>query len=77
MMWPGMANMPDYMGWMMFGSYVLWPVLAVLAVFVIVRLIRPMDGSARGNAKAILDERLARGEIDVEEYRARLSVLGT
>jgi len=25
----------------------------------------------RGNAKAILDERLARGDIDQEEYRSR------
>ena len=34
---------------------------------------RPRTGS--GTARAILDERLARGEIDTDEYRRRRSVL--
>jgi len=72
MMGPGSAYMPDYMGWMMFGTYLLWAVITALAVFVVVRLVRPADSGA----KAILDARLARGEIDAEEYRARLTLLG-
>jgi putative membrane protein len=69
----GFAYMPDFMGWMMLGSYVFWAVLLALAVFVVVRLGRPAD--QRGDAKAILDERLARGEIDPVEYRSRLDLL--
>jgi putative membrane protein len=66
--------MADYMGWMMFGSYVFWIVLVALGLFVVVRLTRAAE-SRGGGAKAILDERLARGEIDAEEYRSRLAVL--
>ena len=73
MMGPGFAYMPDFMGWMMLGSYVFWAVLLALGVFVVVRLARP--GDRRSDAKAILDERLARGDIDREEYRARLDLL--
>jgi len=73
MMGPGFAYMPDFMGWMMLGSYVFWAVLLALAVFVVVRLGRPAD--QRGDAKAILDERLARGDIDPAEYRSRLDLL--
>lgn len=73
MMGPGFAYMPDFMGWMMLGSYVLWALLLALGVFVVVRLGRPAD--QRGNAKAILDERLARGDIDQDEYRSRLDLL--
>ncbi|HKY50243.1 MAG TPA: SHOCT domain-containing protein [Candidatus Limnocylindria bacterium] len=72
-MGPGFAYMPDFMGWMMLGSYVFWAVLLALGVFVVVRLARP--GDRRSDAKAILDERLARGDIDREEYRARLDLL--
>ncbi len=72
MMGPGFGYMSDYMSWMMFGSYVFWAALAVLGVFVLLRFARPDHGS---NARAILDERLARGEIDAEEYRSRLGVL--
>jgi putative membrane protein len=73
MMGPGFATIPDFMGWMMLGSYVFWAVLLALGVFAVVRLGRPAD--RRGNAKAILDERLARGDIDQEEYRSRLDLL--
>ena len=73
MMGPGFAYLPDFMGWMMLGSYVFWGILLALAVFVVVRLARPAD--RRSEAKAILDERLARGEIDPEEYTSRLGLL--
>lgn len=73
MMGPGFAYMPDFMGWMMFGSYVFWGILLALGFFIVVRLARPVH--RRSDAKAILDERLARGDIDPQEYRARLDLL--
>jgi putative membrane protein len=73
MMGPGFAYMPDFMGWMMFGSYVFWGVLLALGIFVVMRLARPAD--RRSDAKAILDERFARGDIGPEEYRSRLDLL--
>ena len=73
MMNPGFSHMPDFMGWMMFGSYVLWGVLLAVGIFVVVRLARPAD--RRSDAKAILDERFARGDIGPEEYRSRLDLL--
>jgi putative membrane protein len=79
MMGPGFGAMPGYMSgyqpWMMFGSLVFWALLAGLAVYLVVRLTRP--SVKRTDARAILDERLARGEIDPEEYRSRLAVLGS
>jgi putative membrane protein len=71
MMYPG--YMPDYMGWWMLGSYLFWALVIGLAVFLVVRLVRP--ATPQSNARAILDERLARGEIDAEEYRTRLAIL--
>ena len=73
MMGPGSAYMPDFMGWMMVGSYVFWAVLLALGAFVVVRLARPV--ARRSDAKAILEERLARGDIGPEEYRSRLDLL--
>ncbi len=58
---------------MMFGSFVFWALLLAVGVYAVVQLGRPAD--QRGNAKAILDERLARGDIDQEEYRSRLDLL--
>ena len=71
MMYPG--AMPDYMGWLMFGSYLFWGILIVLAVFLVVRLTRPSE--FRSNAHAILEERLARGDINEDEFRMRLGLL--
>jgi putative membrane protein len=74
MMGPGFPYMDgSYMGWMMLSSLVFWVGVASLVVFAIVRLGRPAEG--RGGPQAILDERLARGEIDAEEYRARRTLL--
>lgn len=52
-----------------------------LAVFAVVAIFRGAKDTGRGDqgshhdAREILDERFARGEIDVEEYRARQDVL--
>lgn len=61
-----------------------------LVVFVTVRFLRStlssppptmtstgMTGTATASAEGILAERLARGEIEPEDYRARLSTLTT
>jgi putative membrane protein len=37
----------------------------------------PADGRVTASAEQILAERLARGEIDTEEYKARLAALAT
>ncbi len=70
------------MGW---GGWLLMALTAAgfwaLVVVGIMALFRSTDGSGRRGgtrpeeAHRILDERLARGEIDVEEYRTRRAVL--
>ena len=69
-------------GWsMMFMgpfSMILFTVLIVVLLFLAVRWLMPhTDGGRerRQNALDILDERFARGEIDVEEYRSRKDAL--
>jgi putative membrane protein len=47
----------------------------VVVVVALARGSRGGFGTGRPNAKEILDERLARGEIDVEEYTRRLDIL--
>ncbi|PKV92514.1 putative membrane protein [Amycolatopsis echigonensis] len=65
------------MGWMW-----IWPVLVVLGLFAVVggllwwvRARRETPAGASGSARRILDERLARGEIDEDEYRRRRTEL--
>lgn len=71
--------------WMALGWLIVLVILAAIAVAVIVAVLRsqqgvhPISGGA-GRARVadpeqILAERLARGEIEPEEYRARLRVL--
>ena len=76
MMYPG-AYMTGAMGWWM----VLWLVvsLVVVAAFAVV-LVRALSSTRRmesGEAKRILDTRLARGEIDPQDYRDRLALIGS
>ena len=63
-----------YMGWMMMiGSIVFWGLIVGLAVFAIIRLApaRKRDD----DAVAILKQRLARGEINAEEYQSRRNLI--
>ena len=72
------------MGW---GGWLLMTLTTVafwaVVVFGIVALFRgsggpgPRDGHQELDARKILDERFARGEIDAEEYRSRQSILST
>lgn len=71
MMYPG--AIPDYMGWMMFGSYAFWAIVIAVVVYFGVRVVRANE--SRGSARSILEDRLARGEINEEEFRSRLAIL--
>jgi uncharacterized membrane protein len=70
MMFPGYAD--GYMAWTMLGSVVFSVALIALAVFAIVRLSPRREGD---DAVTILKQRLARGEINAEEYQARRSLI--
>ena len=63
MMWP-----------MMLGMLLVWT-LVIVGVVVLVRFLWTRSGGGESAAKRILQERLARGEIDREEYQERLSTL--
>ena len=76
-------------GWvlMSLGLLLFWTVVVAGVLWLIASLRRPnpsdtasgQPGSARGapgpDARAILDERLARGDLTVEEYQTRRDVL--
>ena len=73
MMGPGYVMDPSFMGWMMIGSAVFWIVIAAVAMFAIIRL---SPSRERGtDAVATLDQRLARGEIDADEYTSRRNLI--
>ena len=63
---------------MMFGP-ILWIIVLGLVVAGVVWFVRSMDGGAtkhgKSDAMRELDLRLARGEIDAEEYTARKKLL--
>ena len=55
----------------------IWPLLAVVGVVLLV-LVRARSGTrteAPDDARRVLDERFARGEIDEQEYHQRRSAL--
>ena len=66
-------------GWitMALAMAVFWGLLifAVVAIFRSSARDEPVTGSERRGPREILDERFARGEIDEDEYRARMDVL--
>ncbi len=53
--------------------------LLILGIYALVRSTarRPEAGEQGSNADRILDERLARGEIDAEEYRRLRDLIGS
>lgn len=68
------------------GGVLMWLVMVLFWVFVIAAVVwlvlalgrsqaRPADGSSSSSARRILEERLARGEIDAEEFRLRRSAI--
>jgi|tagenome__1003787_1003787.scaffolds.fasta_scaffold19529678_1 putative membrane protein len=75
--------MMDWYGGMGWGGWLIaclmmLAFLALVAVVVFIGLasgFRGISGISRPTAKDILDDRLARGEIDIEEYTRDLDVL--
>ncbi|MDE3113616.1 MAG: SHOCT domain-containing protein [Chloroflexota bacterium] len=75
------------MGWgwggMLFGGIFMilfWVFVVAAVVWLVTAATRrtyepPAAGPHRSSASAILDERLARGEIDLEEYKSRKAAL--
>jgi len=66
--------MGGMMGPMMLGMLLVWT-LAIVGVVVLVRFLWVRSSGGEPAARHILEERLARGEIDREEYQERLSTL--
>lgn len=74
MMGPGYLMDPSTMGWtMLIGSAAFWLMLAAVAIFAIVRLSPSREPGK--DAITILEQRLARGEIDADEYKSRRSLI--
>lgn len=71
MMFPGYPDY-GYMTWMMLGSVVLWVALIALVAFALAKLLSRADGD---EALATLKQRLARGEINAEEYKSHRSLI--
>jgi len=69
------------MGFGMLFMVLFWVFVVAATVWLITTLARPRDagasdrGAAGPTAMSILGERLARGEIDVEEFHARKAAL--
>ena len=71
-------------GWgivMVLGMLAFWVLVALAVVWLIRTTSRPQPqderraGSVTADAESILAERLARGEIEPEDYRARLAAM--
>ena len=65
-------------GWplMSLGMVAFWGGMIFLVWYVVTRVAPRAEGSARAtSSERVLDERFARGEIDVDEYRTRRDVL--
>ncbi len=70
-----MGGMMGGMMWpMMLGMFFVWT-LVIVGVVVLARFLWTRSGGGEPAARRILQERLARGEIDREEYQERLSTL--
>jgi putative membrane protein len=55
--------------WHWLGMVAFWVLLVVVAVWAVGRLFPPTPQTHTSAARATLDERLARGEVDLEQYR--------
>lgn len=65
--------MGPWMMWMMFlGGLLFWVALIAFGVWAVRRF---TEGRGSGEARRILDERFARGEIDEEEFARRRRTL--
>lgn len=88
---PALADSGEYYGHMMGGGYgygfgmmfgpVLWLIVLGLIVAGVIWLVHRINGGtaqqAENSALAELDMRLARGEIDIDDYTARKKMLSS
>jgi putative membrane protein len=65
----------DGFWWLPFG--LLWILVLGTAIWLVARTVRRREPSGLERARDILAERYARGELSGEEYRERLSELGS
>ena len=70
--WSWWAASLMWLGMIAFWGVVIWAVSALIT-----SASRRDDGRPNDDARRILDARLARGEIDSDEYRSRLDAMGT
>ncbi len=63
-------------GWFGWVAMVAWWALVVAGIVWLIRTVREPDRDGRANARRVLDERFAAGELSVEEYQERRRVLG-
>ena len=73
-MWCNWATM-GFWGWTMMAGF--WGLVIVLIVWAVrsATAAKAQGQSRGGNAFQTLEERLARGEIDVDEYKERRAIL--
>jgi putative membrane protein len=64
--------MGPWMLWMWLGGLIFWGSLIAFGVWAVRRF---TEGRGSGQARRILDERFARGEIDEEEFARRRRAL--
>jgi putative membrane protein len=62
-----------WVGMIVFWGLLIWGIYALISTAVR----RPGDQQQGGDAKGILDQRLARGEIDAEEYGRLRDLIGS
>lgn len=62
-------------GWMLMGMVMMIGFWALVAWVIVTVVRRPEAPSSSRDAQQILDERFARGELDVDEYRQRTDAL--
>lgn len=74
MMWDSSADSSGW-GWMVAGMVIFWLLAVVAVVAFLWRLRESPARGAQADALRILDERLARGELEVGEYRELRDVL--
>ncbi len=66
------AHMNGWMWWGMGAMVVFWAAAIAFGVWAV----RRFTDRPRGNARQILEERFARGEIDAEDFERQRALLG-
>lgn len=71
-----MTSMGFWGFWMMLLMPLFWVLVIGGAIWLIVRLTRPDQGTSGARTSLrVLEDRLARGEIEIDEFRARRAAI--